>query len=196
MSMGRVPGIVPNPMTLANPAVLLTIVRSRAPWSRSARIRFCGVPPGPAKPSIINVAPSGMSETASVKLLTTLSNAMLPSVRVSGPVGAPRLRARAARRRSAAVRRDAGARPRVRSSSQPPVAEWDEGRPGRAFASAEEVPPDHDVLALIRRASSVRRYAPRARYRSPMPRASARRFLRPRRARSSHGGCPSRSRPP
>ena len=64
MSMGRSPAIVPKPMTLANPAVLLMMVRSRAPWSRRAAIRFCGVPPGPAKPSIMSVAPSGMSETA------------------------------------------------------------------------------------------------------------------------------------
>ena len=72
MSIGRSPGIVPKPMTLASPAVLLIIVKSFAPWSRSARIKFCGVPPGPAKPSIISVAPSGISATAASNDAATL----------------------------------------------------------------------------------------------------------------------------
>ena len=67
MSIGRWPGRVPKPITLARPAVLLTMVSSLAPWSLSALIRFWGVPPGPAKPSIIKCAPLGMSATASAK---------------------------------------------------------------------------------------------------------------------------------
>ena len=47
------------------------MVRSFAPWSRRARIRFSGIPHRP-KPDIMTTAPSGMSRTASAALLTTL----------------------------------------------------------------------------------------------------------------------------
>ena len=52
------------------PALFETTVRPLAPWSRSASIRFSGIPHRP-KPEIMTVEPSGMSRTASAALVTT-----------------------------------------------------------------------------------------------------------------------------
>ena len=66
------PGGVPNPTTRAIPAVLLTMVRPLAPWSRRATSRQWGIPPGPAKPSMNTVAPLGRSRIASRAVGKTL----------------------------------------------------------------------------------------------------------------------------
>src|SRR5437870_4289331 len=54
------------------PALLLTMVRSRAPCSISASISCDGIPAVP-NPPIITVAPSGMSTTAAAGVATVLS---------------------------------------------------------------------------------------------------------------------------
>ena len=53
------------------PALLLMTVRPLLPFSRSAAIRFSGIPHSP-KPDTMMEAPSGMSRTASAASRTTL----------------------------------------------------------------------------------------------------------------------------
>jgi len=54
------------------PALLFTIVRSRAPCAISASISAAGIPAAP-KPPIMTVAPSWMPATASATEATVLS---------------------------------------------------------------------------------------------------------------------------
>ena len=61
----------PRPKS-STPALLLTTVRSREPRSRSAAMRFSGMPHSP-KPPTRSLAEEGMSATASAALPQTLS---------------------------------------------------------------------------------------------------------------------------
>src|SRR5918993_1848294 len=65
------PRSIPSPHS-STPALFDTTSRSRTPASSSARIRTVGMPHSPNPPTV-SVAPSGMSATAAVADVTTLS---------------------------------------------------------------------------------------------------------------------------